>query len=124
MRKRVLCGSSTEFEGHGDGSCNTPGIQYTDHYFYDGVRRIQEVRTVGGDPSQITGGLSEDIVEDCLEGGLGCPGATYLNNQFIYGLGYVDEMIAQVPHENSGIPVLIFQDANYNVIGLMDWSDY
>ncbi|MBK8270432.1 MAG: hypothetical protein IPK83_19910 [Planctomycetes bacterium] len=136
------------FTGEGDGSCETPlegcstaicgcdacegveepcmrcgatpaVIRFTDHYFYDGVRRIQEVRTLSGDPSRRVGGLTDDIVE-CAPSP-GCAPPTVLNNQYIYGPDYVDELIAEVPRDLA-YPVLIFQDANYNVAGVMDWE--
>ncbi len=78
--------------------------------------RITTTRRFGCLGPSASGGLTEANVDD---------ETTYLNNQFIYGPGYGDEMIAQVPRAEGDWPVLVFQDANYNVSAIVDytWGD-
>ena len=67
----------------------------TVHYFYDGVRRVQEV------------------IED----------ATLTTQaEFVYGPDYVDEFVVQTRNDGQGGQQAFFvlQDANYNVVALLD----
>ncbi|MHC4445532.1 MAG: RHS repeat-associated core domain-containing protein [Planctomycetota bacterium] len=81
-------------------------ILQTEHYYYDGVRRIQEVTdrpAVGQNPA-----------------------ATWTEREYVYGPDYVDEYILQVddpytdPAEDEKQIIYMLQDANYNVVALLD----
>jgi RHS repeat-associated protein len=110
-------------------------------YYYDGVRRIQEVITR---PRQIF----EEMPEEGLELGTGegndeapvqmrggspppqeidpepVPPPTvneqWTDREYIYGPGYVDEFILQI--DRLGRVMYMLQDANYNVVALVDAS--
>jgi hypothetical protein len=94
----------------------------TEHYYYDGVRRIQEVWS---DPiSAYSPFSSED--ED------GATPTTWAEREYVYTPNYVDEFICQFDGWDRLAYVL--QDANYNVLALVDdngnvieqytWSPY
>ncbi|HOW71179.1 MAG TPA: hypothetical protein PKY77_11305 [Phycisphaerae bacterium] len=83
------------------GEQTTDGLK-TVHYYYDGVRRIQEVV----DPSSPTG-----------------TGTT--RGEYVYGPDYVDEFVLQSYSLGSGqgdrqAKMYMLQDANYNVMALVD----
>ncbi|MCB9844668.1 MAG: hypothetical protein H6811_01595 [Phycisphaeraceae bacterium] len=82
----------------------------THQFYYDGVRRIQDVETV---PVQASGGGPVPIGQQgqwSLQTRLGC--------EYIHSPGYVDEFVCSV--DRFGAPSFILQDANYNVIALTD----
>ncbi len=64
----------------------------TDHYYYDGSRLIEQRDAAGS-----------------------------LERQYVWGLDYVDEQVAQY-HDGATSPHLVMQDANYNVVGLTNAS--
>ncbi len=83
------------------GEQTTDGLA-TVHYFYEGVRRIQEVV----DPSSPTG-----------------TGTT--RGEYVYGPDYVDEFVLQSYSLGSGqgdrqAKMYMLQDANYNVMALVN----
>jgi RHS repeat-associated protein len=110
-------------------------------YYYDGVRRIQEVITR---PRQII----EELPEEALDLGTGegndespvqmrggspppqeidlepVPPPTvneqWTDREYVYGPGYVDEFILQI--DRLGRAMYMLQDANYNVVALLDAS--
>lgn len=86
-------------------------------YFYDGVRRVQEVwrepmpTGIGGDPTSIE--------EEPEEGGGGPP--VYVertDREYIHSPGYVDEYVCIIGSDNQARYVI--QDANFNVMGLLE----
>jgi hypothetical protein len=83
-------------------------------YYYDGARRIQEVNI---DPIE---GLQAVAQSTVPAGGSPPPPQVnrYLANEYIYTPGYVDEFQLQI--DSSGAVQHILQDANYNVVGLLD----
>jgi hypothetical protein len=76
----------------------------TEHYYYDGVRRIQESWS---DPIQSYSPFSSDDES-------GMSPVTWTEREYIHGPGYVDEYICQI--DGFGRLAYILQDANYNVI--------
>ncbi len=70
-----------------------------EHYYYDGVRRIQEIEIVPAavPPAEPTAGYT-------------------LERDYIYGPDYVDEFVAHV--DTQGYPHYVLQDAEYNVVAL------
>ena len=85
-----------------DGTLATPRFR-TVHYYYDGVRRLQEViETPAAN------------VED--------PPTFTTDREFIYGPDYVDEYVMQIEHPaaTSRTAYYVLQDASYNVVGLVD----
>ena len=91
-------------------AARAPAITILDResYYYDGVRRVQEVLRPGDmwQPSTM--------------------------REYVYGPGYVDELLCQI--DEAGNYVYYLQDANYNVVALLDaagdvavqyvWSPY
>jgi RHS repeat-associated protein len=94
------------------GSVPPEPVCQSEDYYYDGVRRIQEVVTQpdvqGQDPPQV-----------------------WTEREFIYGPDYVDEFVAQIddPAETGAPPygapqvMFILQDANFNVVGILSAPD-
>jgi hypothetical protein len=81
-------------------SGSPPNPSYTkEHYYYDGVRRIQTVVP--------TRTLNQRV-----------------QAEYVYGRGYVDEFVLQTHPDGDGNqqPVYMLQDANYNVVGLLSGS--
>ncbi|MCG3131835.1 MAG: hypothetical protein FLDDKLPJ_02645 [Phycisphaerae bacterium] len=97
--------------------------EQTEHYYYDGVRRVQE----------------QWLVEtaNCTGGGGGPTTQWVTKREYIHGADYVDEFVAQVLHaacegeggggSSSGhcstddaLPTYYLQDANYNVVATLD----
>ncbi len=77
------------------------------HYYYDGVRRIQE--NLG------------TYAEEC--DAYTCWGYFDFEaeREYVYGPDYVDEFVAQVKPDAAGDAIAyVVQDANYNVVGLFD----
>jgi len=73
----------------------------TEHYYYDGVRRIQEVIQTPGDPT--------DLFETAHE--------------YVYGPGYVDEFVLESQKSGGAQQdFYVLQDANFNVMALTDAS--
>ncbi len=71
----------------------------TEHYYYDGVRRIQTIAILDSDGTTVVG-LAE----------------------YVYGPDYVDEVIFQETRRARGttLEAYVLQDANYNVVALTD----
>ena len=83
------------------------------HYYYDGVRRVQE--NVG------------TYVEDYDPFGEVWYGTFEFepDREYVYGPDYVDEFVAQVaPGAGGDIALYVVQDANYSVVGLFDEGGY
>ena len=73
----------------------------TEHYYYDGVRRVQEVIQTPGDP--------EDSFETAHE--------------YVYGPGYVDEFVLESQKSGGAQQdFYVLQDANFNVMALTNAS--
>ncbi len=70
-----------------------------EHYYYDGVRRIQEIEVVPAavPPAQPTAGYT-------------------LERDYLYAPDYVDEFVAHI--DTQGYPHYVLQDAGYNVVAL------
>lgn len=70
-----------------------------EHYYYDGVRRVQEIEVVPAavPPAQPTAGYT-------------------LERDHVYGPDYVDEFVAHI--DTQGAPHYVLQDAEYNVVAL------
>jgi len=83
------------------GSTPSVPLYKTEDYYYDGVRRLQEV-------------LNEQTVQNPA-------GSPWTEREYLYGPDYVDEFIAQVDDPAEAMPQTIYmlQDANYNVIALL-----
>ena len=90
------------------------GWNHTEHYYYDGVRRIQEVFTSLEAPPSAEENSSEEQSPSLT---------TWTDREYIHTAGpgsYVDEYVCEVGSLNtSQTPLFHLQDANYNVLGLV-----
>ncbi|MCC7389025.1 MAG: hypothetical protein IT431_09680 [Phycisphaerales bacterium] len=78
-------------------------------YYYDGVRRVQEV--------------FRDPLPQAGIGGNPTPGGsyvTYTDREYVWGPEYVDECLWQV--DRTGAAAFVLQDANFNVVALLDYA--
>ena len=76
-------------------------------YYYDGVRRIAEVHR---DPLPQAGIGGNPIPQGSY--------TTYTDREYVWGPDYVDECLWQV--DRTGTAAFVLQDANYNVVALVD----
>ncbi|HRQ72988.1 MAG TPA: hypothetical protein PLU35_08170 [Phycisphaerales bacterium] len=76
-------------------------------YYYDGVRRIVEVFR---DPLVTGGGIGGGVPTGNY--------TTYTDREYVWGPEYVDECLWQI--DKVGDAAFVLQDANYNVVGLVD----
>ena len=82
-------------------------------YYYDGVRRIQEVVTRAG----AMPGLSQnDELPEPSGGSAPSDTATWTDREYVWGPDYVDECVVQI--DRTGAAMYAIQDANYNVVAL------
>src|SRR5207244_2699133 len=93
----------------------------TKEFFYDGVRRIQEVitRHLNAVPVE-----NDELVAVTDDGDPGQPAppppqqtGTWTDREYIYGPDYVDEFVCQI--DRYGAAIYMLQDANYNVVALL-----
>jgi YD repeat-containing protein len=81
-------------------------------YFYDGVRRIAEVFT---DPIEGYGGSQAiEFTYAVQQGG----NQTWTDREYVWSPFYVDDLVVQVDAEDH--PLYALQDANENVVGLVN----
>jgi len=75
-------------------------VYRTEHYYYDGVRRIQTTDDMG------TVSTADDQTR----------------HEYVYGPGYVDEFVLQSYRDTGGVqqPLYMLQDANFNVMALLN----
>ncbi len=83
------------------------GYWRTEHYFYDGVRRIQEVWS---DPIASYSPFPSDDEESMNP-------TTWSEREYVYTPGFADEFVCQIDGYNRLAYVL--QDANFNVMALV-----
>ncbi len=81
--------------------------QYCYDYYYDGVRRVMDVFTPDADLPAFDSSGQPD-------------GDTTIEREYVYGPDYVDEFIYQYAPDEWPAPLLMLQDANYNVTALVD----
>lgn len=93
---------------------------YTERYYYDGVRRIQEVHT---DPlyNPTAGGTDGETGEEESEAGEGngplVLGLTWVDAEYIYTPDGVDEFGCKT--DRYGTPIYVLHDAIGDVVGLV-----
>ena len=85
-------------------------------YDYDALgRRIRKMVVGEENPWKYFYYDGHRVIEQHEDG----PQGPELQREFVYGLNYIDEPVAQY-HEGGPDPHYVFQDANYNVIALTD----
>lgn len=94
------------------------GYVHTEHYYYDGARRVQEVfRGV-----QAGGGSEENSESESTAPTL----VTWTDREYIHTAGpgsYIDEYVCEVTNlATSQSPLFHLQDGNYTVVGLVNAS--
>ena len=90
------------------------GQVYTEHYYYDGVRRVQEVHNNPVFP--VPPGDDEGSMEE--ETSPTTANVTWVDREFIHTPGYVDEFVCET--DRFDVPMYHIQDSNFNVVGLVD----
>jgi len=92
-------------------------LQHKD-YYYDGVRRIQEVITRPGDQPAIY--LNDELPDTVDPSPLAGYTTVWTDREYVWGPGYVDELVCQV--DRAGAVMYAIQDANDNLMALTDAS--
>lgn len=103
-------------DGQGKITDGSPG-PWVLGFYYDGLSRLIAVDRPDGSGGAVTTHLYYDgsrRVAEVVDDGAGA----WTDREYIYGTQYVDEFLAQV--DAAGDPMYVMQDANYNVIGLLD----
>ena len=95
-----------------------PGDVYTEHYYLDGVRRVQEVHN---NPVFPSGGGSEEQSMGEETGG-SVANRTWVDREYVHTTGYVDEMVCET--DEFDYPWYHLQDANYNVVAIVHESGF
>ncbi|MFN0136015.1 MAG: hypothetical protein ACKVS9_07845 [Phycisphaerae bacterium] len=110
--------------------CNTDDDYRKEEYFYDGVRRIAETVERPGvvylasldplDPNSALEGIEPPVEGLPFVGQLLVIvyDASWDQREYVYGPDYVDELWLQI--ERDGSRTFTIQDANYNVVALLD----
>ncbi len=112
-----------------------PPIVRSEHFYYDGSRRIQEqvfeplTMPAAGGGNGKAAGVQQELV---LAIGQGLPGA--IQREFVHAPGYVDRLVCLYSGEGPGgggtfnggnagsDPLYVLQDASYTVTGLVNQS--
>ena len=89
------------------------GQVYTEHYYYDGVRRVQEVHNNPVFP--VPPGNDEGSMEE--ETSPSTTNVTWVDREYVHTPGYVDEFVCET--DRYDYPWYHLQDANFNVVGLV-----
>ena len=87
-------------------------------YYYDGVRRIQEVITRPGDQPAIY--LNDELPDTVDPNPPASYTTTWTDREYVWGPDYVDELVCQI--DRTGAAMYAIQDANYNLMALTDAS--
>lgn len=95
-----------------------PGYLHTEHYYYDGARRVQEVFHSIDAGSASEQSSEEEATSPTL--------VTWTDREYIHTAGpgsYVDEFVCEVTSlATSQAPLFPLQDGNYTVVGLVSAS--